>query len=142
MTSEHDPLVERRRALRHKSFLRGMVAYNNGRNVADCLVRDFSPFGARLIFSAPIVTPDVLELHIPQKEQRLRIHVIWRNGTELGVAFAQPLAAESAAPAGADPVAATAGLAERVARLEAEIVSLKRMLKKMKTDGGPEYDVA
>lgn len=109
MTSEPDPLVERRRALRHKSFLRGMVYYNDRRNAVDCLVRDFSPFGARLIFSAPIVTPDILELHIPQKEQRLRIHVIWRNGTEMGVAFAQPLQQDSAAPAAAaDPVAAGA----------------------------------
>ena len=33
-------------------------------------------------------------------------------------------------------------LAERVARLEIEIAGLKRILKKMKTDAGPEFDVA
>ena len=33
-------------------------------------------------------------------------------------------------------------LAERVARLEIEILGLKRILKKMKTDAGPEFDVA
>ena len=31
---------------------------------------------------------------------------------------------------------------ERVARLEIEIAGLKRILKKMKTDAGPEFDVA
>ena len=33
-------------------------------------------------------------------------------------------------------------LAERVARLEIEILGLKRTLKKIKADNGPEFDVA
>ncbi len=41
-----------------------------------------------------------------------------------------------------DSVAETGDLAERVARLEIEIAGLKRILKKMKTDAGPEFDVA
>jgi hypothetical protein len=108
--------------------------------VVDCLIRDISPCGARLIFSDSVTTPDVLELYIPQKEQTLRTHVIWRHGQEVGVAFAQAAQMEPGVEAG-DP-GSTAGLAERVARLEMEIVGLKRILKKMKTDAGPEFDVA
>ena len=126
--------VERRRTVRQKSFLRGMIYFNNRRNVVDCLIRDISPYGARLIFSDAVTTPDVLELYIPQKEQTLRVHVIWRHGQEVGAAFAQA--------AQMDPVAEPGDLAERVARLEMEIVGLKRILKKMKTDAGPEFDVA
>jgi hypothetical protein len=126
--------VERRRVSRQKSFLRGMIYFNNRRNAVDCLIRDISPYGARLIFSDAVTTPDVFELYIPQKEQTLRIHVIWRHGQEVGVAFAQ--AAE------VDPVAEPGDLAERVARLEMEIAGLKRVLKKIKTDAGPEHDVA
>ncbi len=126
--------VERRRIARQKSFLRGMIYFNNRRNAIDCLVRDISPYGARLIFSDAVTTPDVLDLYIPQKEQTLRIHVIWRHGQEVGVAFAQA--------AQVDPAAETGDLAERVARLEMEIVGLKRILKKLKTDAGPEFDVA
>src|SRR3954465_5789330 len=81
--------VERRRMARQKSFLRGMIYFNNRRNAVDCLVRDISPYGARLIFSDAVTTPDVLELYIPQKEQTLRVQVIWRHGQEAGVAFAQ-----------------------------------------------------
>jgi PilZ domain len=125
--------VERRRITRNKSFL-GMIYFNNRRNVVDCLIRDISPYGARLIFSDAVTAPDVLDLYIPQKEQTLRIHVIWRHGQEVGVAFAQA--------AQMDPVAESGDLAERVARLEMEIVGLKRILKKMKTDAGPEFDVA
>jgi hypothetical protein len=134
MSSGTEPrAVERRRAARQKSFLRGMIYFNNRRNAVDCLIRDISPYGARLIFSDAVTTPDVLELYIPQKEQTLRVHAIWRHGQEVGVALEQA--------AQMDPVAEP-HLAERVARLEIEIAGLKRILKKMKTDAGPEFDVA
>ena len=126
--------VERRRSARQKSFLRGMIYFNNRRNAVDCLVRDISPYGARLIFSDAVTTPDVLDLYIPQKEQTIRVNVVWRHGQEVGVAFAQAAQMEPAAEPG--------DLAERVARLEMEIVGLKRVLKKMKTDAGPEFEVA
>src|SRR5438105_14060505 len=89
--------VERRRITRQKSFLRGMIYFNNRRSVADCLIRDISPYGARLIFSDVVTTPDVLDLYIPQKEQTLRSQVIWRVGHEVGVAFPQAIHAEPAA---------------------------------------------
>jgi hypothetical protein len=120
-----------------------MIYFNNRRSVADCLIRDISPYGARLIFSDAVTVPDVLELYIPQKEQTLRTHVIWRHGQEVGVAFAQHMQIDPAAGETADASAAQPGaLAERVAKLEAEIAALKRVLKKMKADAGPEFDVA
>ena len=131
-TEEHQ--VERRRVTRQKSFLRGMIYFNNRRNAVDCLIRDISPYGARLIFSDSVSTPDVFELYIPQKEQTLRVHAIWRHGQEVGVAFAQATQL--------DPVAETGDLTERVAKLEMEIAGLKRILKKIKTDAGSEHDVA
>ena len=118
--------TERRRIARQKSFLRGMVYFNNRRSVADCLIRDISPYGARLIFSDTVTTPDTLDLYIPQKEQTLRAHVIWRIGHDIGVAFPQATQSEPAAPSGE--------LAERVVKLEAEIASIKRVLKKLKAD--------
>ena len=39
---------ERRKVSRHKSFLRGMIYFYNRRSVVDCLIRDISPYGARL----------------------------------------------------------------------------------------------
>jgi hypothetical protein len=115
--------TERRRIARQKSFLRGMIYFNNRRNVVDCLIRDISPCGARLIFSDAVTTPDALDLYIPQKEQTLRSQVIWRVGQEVGVAFPQ------ATHAG--PGAAAADLADRVTKLEAEVAAFKRALKKL-----------
>jgi hypothetical protein len=126
--------TERRRIARQKSFLRGMVYFNNRRSVADCLIRDISPYGARLIFSDTVTTPDIIDLYIPQKEQTLRSHVIWRIGHDVGVAFPQAVQAEPAANSG--------DLAERVVKLEGEIAAIKRVLKKLKADAGQDTDLA
>jgi hypothetical protein len=126
--------TERRRTARQKSFLRGMVYFNNRRSVADCLIRDISPYGARLIFSDTITTPDIIDLYIPQKEQTLRSHVIWRIGHDVGVAFPQAVQAAPAANSG--------DLAERVVKLEGEIAAIKRVLKKLMADAGQDPDLA
>jgi len=80
---------ERRRSTRQKSFLRGCVYFNNGQCSVDCLVRDISHEGARIIFSDHVRIPDVVQLHIPDKKRTLRAWVKWRRGNELGLAFSQ-----------------------------------------------------
>ena len=136
MTSPPEQNPEhRRRAPRQKSFLRGMVYFNNRRSSFDCLIRDITPEGARLVFSSSVSTPDVIELYIPQKEQTLTARVMWRHGEEIGLSFAHAAAAP-------DQPAETGDLAQRVARLEAEIATLKRVVKKLKIDGDPDSDAA
>jgi hypothetical protein len=130
-------MQERRRVTRQKSFLRGNIQFNNGRNSADCLIRDISIHGARLIFSDAITPPDAIDLYIPQKEQTFRAHVIWRHGQELGVAFAQ-----AANAAVADHLPEPGNLVGRVERLEAELATMKRLLKRLKADAGSDADVA
>lgn len=129
-------MSERRRATRRKSFLRGRIYFNKHRNSVDCLIRDISGEGARLIFSDAIAVPDVVDLYIPQKEQTLRAHVHWRQGEELGVTFAPSV---EAAP---EQLPAAEDLKGRVERLEAEIALLKRMLKKLKMEMNAETEVA
>ncbi len=93
-------MAERRHATRQKSFLRGCVFFNKRRGAMDCLIRDISADGARIIFSGAVSVPDIVELCIPQKEETVRARVKWRRGDEVGLAFT---AAEGAAAApGAD----------------------------------------
>jgi hypothetical protein len=127
---------ERRRAARQKSFLRGRILFNNRRTAVDCLIRDISATGARLIFSDAVSIPDLVDIYIPQKEQTLRAHVHWRHGQEVGVAF--PAAAAEPTEHGD----ASNDLATRVQRLEAEIATLKRMLKRLKADVESDVDAA
>ena len=80
-------MAERRQAQRQKSFLRGCVYFNKRRGALDCLIRDLSEHGARIIFSDTVSVPDVVDLYIPQKEQTVRARVQWRHGDEIGLAF-------------------------------------------------------
>ncbi len=118
-------MSERRVAPRQKSFLRGCIYFNNRRSVMDCLVRDLTEDGARIIFSHAVNVPDVVELHIPQKEQTLRARVKWRRGDDVGLDFTEPEAAASSS----DPE-----LGKRVAQLEAEVVALKRMVRQIRRE--------
>ncbi len=129
-------MAERRRTPRQKSFLRGCIYFNKRRGAVECLIRDLSEQGARVIFSDAVSVPDMVELYIPQKEQTLRAHVQWRRGDEAGLAFPESLGSRDVAP---DP----GDLAQRVAHLEAEVAALRRALKQLKSElPGGDRDAA
>jgi hypothetical protein len=127
---------ERRRSSRQKSFLRGCIYFNNRHSAVDCLVRDLSTAGARLIFSAAVNVPDAVDLYIPQKEETLLAHLQWRCGEEAGVSFSK------AGQMGAAPSPPDQDLSNRVARLEREIASLRKIFKRLKSKIGKGADEA
>jgi len=118
-------MAERRVTQRQKSFLRGCVYFNKRTRSLDCLIRDFSEHGARIIFSENVTVPDMVELHIPQKQRTLRAQVQWRHGDEIGLAFPDAVRAAN----GDDRE-----LALRVAQLESEIVALRKLVKKLRAE--------
>lgn len=122
-------MTERRRSHRKKSFLRGRIYFNNHLSSVDCLVRDISEKGARLIFSDSVAVPDGFDLHIPQKDQTLHARAQWRHGEEMGIAFETTAALDHPG----EPEAADDDLVTRVARLEEEVVALRRLLRKIKS---------
>jgi hypothetical protein len=97
-----------------------------------CLVRDLSGEGARIIFSEAVTIPDMINLHIPQKNHTMRARVTWRRGDEIGLGF-------SAADPVADPLPDAAELMKRVAQLEGKIAALRRVLNRMKGER-PDLD--
>lgn len=118
---------ERRGSRRSKSFLRGFVYVSRKRGALACLVRDLSEKGARIVFSDTVTLPDLVELYIPQREQTLHARVEWRRNDEIGLGFTA-----TARTAEAPPSATEVG--QRVAMLEAEIASLRVLLKRLKAE--------
>jgi hypothetical protein len=118
---------ERRISRRSKSFLRGFVYVSKRRGALACLIRDLSDKGARIIFSDTVTLPDVVDLYIPQREQTLRARVQWRRDDEIGLGFMEIERAAAAEPSAGEVM-------QRVALLEAEITSLRTVLKRLKRD--------
>ena len=79
--------------------------------------------------------PDVVELYIPQRDQTLRARVQWRRNDEIGLGFTEDERAPSRSPSATE-------VAQRLAMLEAEIVSLRALLKRLKAEKANPADEA
>jgi hypothetical protein len=114
-----EAMPRERNSTRHKSLLRGIVYFENSPFATECVVRDLSGAGARLEFaSSPVTAAERLELHMPAKGEKHRCRIVWRSDMEIGIAFADaPTACE------------VESIAERMKRLEAEIASLKQIVR-------------
>jgi hypothetical protein len=123
-------MKERRRALRQRAFLQGRIFYNNRRSSIDCLIRDFCEHGAKLTFSSAIGTPDIVELHVPSRDESYRARIEWRAGEEVGVSFEGTDADSVAAPL-APSAPAPADWAARIHKLERDIAVLQRKFNEL-----------
>jgi hypothetical protein len=115
-----------RAAARTRTFLKGIVYYDSRRVSIDCTIRDLSDTGARIEFSSVVTVPDNVELHVPQKQITLLARVRRREKFEIGLSFEDQRSD--------DPRRAIDGdMAERVKKIEHELVVMKRQLKKLET---------
>lgn len=80
-------MAERRRAVRSRTLLGGVIAFNRRKSTMDCQVRNFSPAGARVIFTNTAVVPDQFVLTIAHKERAFRARMAWRGFDEAGIEF-------------------------------------------------------
>lgn len=79
-------MSERRQTQRSKSYLGGRVAFARGTCTMDCLVRNFSAHGARLVFDgATPVLPDRFDLTISRHGRTWSARSVWRSETAMGV---------------------------------------------------------
>ena len=81
-------MTERRRAIRNRTFLGGVVTFAKGRSAIECIVRNFSGGGAKVAFAGTAIVPDAFELEVARKERTFRARMVWRQDNEVGVVFA------------------------------------------------------
>lgn len=130
-------MEERRHTPRHRTFLQGRVFYNGRRQSADCIIRELTDEGARLSFTDPVALPHAFELHIPNRDQTIRVETIWNHGTDVGVSYvrAEEHVAATVAPTIQAPTHEQT-LAERVEKLEKELGALRRRLSEVEMKTG------
>ena len=114
-------MEDRRKNFRGRTYLRGQIAFNNSCSTADCLVRNLSAEGAKIVFSAPMTVPNEFELTIPQKGDSRGARVVWRDEGAAGVVF---LAADSG-------FVASVEAGRKIRRLEVERDALARRVAQL-----------
>jgi hypothetical protein len=113
---------DRRRSARLKNFLRGRILFNNRDMSVECIIRDLSETGARVVLSDAVSLPSTVEFSVPQKKQIWRAQVGWRHRDEAGLSFivgnsgVQGLSHE---------------LEQRIAKLERELAGLRNPIKQL-----------
>lgn len=115
-------MTENRREPRKRTFLKGRIVFNSGKSSMDCLVRDISTSGARIVLDETMVLPERFSLEIPQKDTVFRAKLQWRHEDGVGVLID---ASSEDAPA---PSGDVARLRRRVAELETENRALRLRL--------------
>jgi hypothetical protein len=78
-------MLERRHEFRKRCYLGARIEFNQRRSTMDCLVRDESEGGARLIVTESVTIPAEFDLALRDRTQTRRMTLAWRRGDEVGV---------------------------------------------------------
>lgn len=80
--------VERRADNRRRALKGATVRFNKDYDVIECVVRDQSDGGARLVFGTTQGVPNTFVIEISGGESRTG-HVRWRSRTDLGITISR-----------------------------------------------------
>jgi hypothetical protein len=82
-----NPMRERRTSPRQRRLNAAKIVFNNNSSVIDCIVRDLSPQGARLLVARPVGIPDRFDLRMVRNDVCHPSKVSWRVNDQIGVSF-------------------------------------------------------
>lgn len=109
---------------RTRTLLRARIEFNGGMSTLECSVRDLSDTGARLDLADSVGMPGVFRLFIPKYQRWYDAETRWHRGNAVGIEFVSH----------AHQAGAAGGEETRVARLEAEVVRLRKKLEDIRAD--------
>ena len=115
-------MVEKRKTVRARTLLGGVIAFNNRASTMDCQVRNLSSVGAKVTFTNTAVVPDQFDLMIARKERSFRARMVWRASNEAGIAFVSEYNQQAPVPL---------DWARRLRDCEAEKTALQRRIAEL-----------
>lgn len=81
-------MLDRRQLPRNRVYYGGLVAFNGRNSTVDCVVRNFSLFGAKIEFECPALVPDEVDFEIERKAISCTARLVWRSRDAAGLVFA------------------------------------------------------
>jgi hypothetical protein len=79
--------TERRAVRRHKVFKGAKLRFNGGYGALDCIVRNLSDNGARLVFGDIAAVPSSFDFRLSGAEASVPAVVRWRGVEDVGIEF-------------------------------------------------------
>jgi PilZ domain-containing protein len=82
-------VLERRQHPRNRVYYGGMVAFNARNSTLDCLVRNFSPRGAKIEFENSAILPDRIDFEVERRGLSCLARLVWRDQNTAGLMFSE-----------------------------------------------------
>jgi hypothetical protein len=82
-------VLERRQHPRNRVYYGGMVAFNARNSTLDCLVRNFSPRGAKIEFENSAILPDRIDFEVARRGLSCLARLVWRDQNTAGLMFSE-----------------------------------------------------
>ena len=80
-------MLERRQFPRDRVYYGGMVAFNARSSTLACVVRNFSPRGARIEFENSATMPEQVDFEIARRGLSCLARLVWCDRNAAGLAF-------------------------------------------------------
>lgn len=116
---------------RMRAFMAARILFNKGMMHVDCTIRNLSEGGAKLEISGAVTLPEEFDLVIPQKNQRRRARLCWRQDDACGVRFLDPSEDETGAGAASGVQETEEQLRARIRQLERTITQLNARIEQL-----------
>jgi len=123
--------ADRRASERVRSFLRAQIIFNNRMTTIDCIIKNISSTGARVVLSDTLAVPTDFDIYIPQRNCSHRARLVWRDKDSIGIDFLDVLQAQApvAPPPPMHPDVPVFGGEARIRELEAQNAELKARVR-------------
>lgn len=80
-------MLERRQHPRDRVYYGGLIAFNARNSTLGCVVRNFSPHGARIEFENAAMLPDNVEFEVVRKGLSCLARLAWHDQNAAGLTF-------------------------------------------------------
>jgi hypothetical protein len=119
-----------------KTFLAGVIYFDQRKQTVNCIVRELSAKSSTLVCQdATAIPTNIIELYIPSQNEFLPAEIKERAGTELRIAF-RPIH-DTAPTEGGSPE-----IFRRLRLLEAEVGQLRRIVDELRDARARQGDLA
>ena len=78
---------DQRSTSRRRVFLPGLMGYGNGAYTCDCIIRNLSDTGTRIVMTQHLEIPERFYLINIRDGVAYDAQLVWRNGADVGIRF-------------------------------------------------------